>query len=230
MKNLMKKATAICIALVTVTSFMACNDDSDDDVTIQPTEISIGFGFELAPQGVSAKTITHNYQYTGYDVTITGGVADGLLELTDVDLTVPIQVEVLGEIKVTVEHPDFKGSELSTTAYYGVDEHKIYPSDINVINLKLVQGFVLVSVDSEIAHVIDKMFINEYDKTDSFDIIFYTSTYIISVDVKIQGGMLSGKHPNVLGKGKHYKVTTVGGEIGFTFPVFDDPGDGIWFP
>ncbi len=107
----------IGIALLLIGVLVSCNDtteleDGNSEPITEPTTVNLGFGLDLESSKnseVSAKseTITHNYETTGYNVTITGNIPEEL-NLTDVDLTEDIILEVTGSVTVTVKHPSFK--------------------------------------------------------------------------------------------------------------------------
>lgn len=232
MKRVIKNLVKVTTLLVLVVNLTACSDD--DVINIGPSEpmvVSIGFGLEFAPQTqtYSKNSIQHNYIDKGYTVIITGGVANNKVEFTNVDLTKLLNVEVLGDVTITVVHPKYFGTSVDTKAYYATMQPITFsPEPVNTIDLDLVQGFVQVTSDDEIEHMIKEVQINGVKV--NLDEVYYLGSVEAKVKVIYTGGELNGSHTNVFGDGKIYNVTTSQSGINFTFPEFNNPGDGIWFP
>ena len=161
------------IALLLIGVLVSCNDtteleDGNSEPITEPTTVNLGFGLDLESSKnseVSAKseTITHNYETTGYNVTITGNIPEEL-NLTDVDLTEDIILEVTGSVTVTVKHPSFKKNKLTDVAYYGCKNLEVPTYEgggIIPVPLELVQGFVTVNTSDFILPFVQRVTIGK---------------------------------------------------------------------
>ena len=132
----------------------------------------------------------------------------------------------MGNIAVTVVHPDFVETKVDTKAFFGVTTDEFYAAETNVIDLELVQGFVMVTTAQFIKPLIGTVTINSDEV--NLDTVYYTaaSTVEVSVEARFGGITLTGSHDTVIGEGKQYNVISNGGQLEFTFPEFGDPGNG----
>lgn len=232
----MKNKLLIFLSMIFIGSMISCSDSTSEIDPVEPQEprmVDIGFGLSLTPQGgpmAKAAEDLHTYITDGYTISITGGIAPGYENHTDVDLTLGLSVMVVGDIQVTVTHPSFNGDILDIVAYYGADSVTVLTgnSDVNSIDLELVQGFVLVTAEGNLDEVVTGVEIIE--ESSELDVVYYTAVPNIDVLVHTTGSSLEGNHPNIIGEGVQYMVTSTEDGIVFEFPEFGTPGDGIWNP
>lgn len=226
----------IVLSILTISSLISCNDGTTDMDPVEPQEprmVDIGFGLSLTPnKGPQAKynEDLHTYITDGYTITITGGIDPDYAYHTNVDLTANLSIKVVGDIQVTVSHPDFDGGSIVEVAYYGADAVPVNTgsSDVNSIDLELVQGFVLVTAEGNLDEVVTGVEI--LGEVSELDVVYYTAVSTIDVVVYTNGDTLEGSHTNQLGEGVQYMVTATEDGIEFDFPEFGTPGDGIWNP
>ena len=236
MRNLITRNVLVLVSVLAIGSLVSCNDDSSEVSPVEPQEprmVDIGFGLSLTPSGKAmAKNAEdlHTYITDGYTITITGGIDPDYANHTEVDLTQNLSIKVVGDIVVTVSHPSFDGNVLDIVAYYGANEVPVATgsSDVNSIELELVQGFVMVTADENLDQVVTGVEI--LGQTSDLDVVYYTAVPTVDVLVDTTGDSLTGQHSNVLGEGVQYNVTSTEDGIVFEFPEFGDPGDGIWNP
>lgn len=145
-------------------------------------------------------------------------------------MTQNLSIKVVGDIVVTVIHPNFDGSVLDIVAYYGATEVPMATgsSDVNSIDLELVQGYVMVTAEGNLDEVVTGVEI--LGQASELDVVYYTAVPTIDVLVETTGDSLAGQHSNVLGEGVQYMVISSEDGIVFEFPEFGTPGDGIWNP
>ncbi|WP_152287961.1 hypothetical protein [Flavicella marina] len=212
MKTLTKIIVRGFVFSIFAIGLISCNDTNIEEEMpqeiVDPYEVSIGFSLALQPG--RDMDIEHNYEKTGYKVTIKGGLVDGDMELTDVDLNQPILLEVTGEIEVTVKHPDFKKKKLGTVAYYGLDKYDVATSPgagVISVPLELIQGYVAVEANDFMELFIEKVKIGK-DEVE-LNTIYYTdeTKKDIKVEVDVFDNEIKGEHQNVIGEGVVYEVT-----------------------
>lgn len=241
MNTIFKNTVRGLLSVLVFGVLFSCSDSTSDSTPVEPQEpreIQLGFdGLVLVPEEggmmskVGVKSIDHNYITDGYIIEITGAVAPGDAYHTDMDLTQGLTVEVSGDIQITVKHPNFYSNNVLTEAFYGIEDYPVPTgsSDVNIVPLELVQGFVMVTSDELIEPVITEVRILGLEK--ELNTIYYTDAANVDVIVRTDGyGNLQGNHATELGEGVQYNVTYLGDGIEFTFPEFGDPGDGIWNP
>lgn len=231
MKNLIKNSVIVLLSIITLGSMTSCSDDSSEGAPVEPQEprmVSLGFdGLFLESKGAQAKggvDISHFYEYKGYTVNITGGISPEYATNTDVDLEAGLQVEVVGDIQVTVFHPSFDGQALSTIAYYGVENDPLDTSieDAPNVNTKLVQTFVYVT--EEVEGLINSLTIRGIDADKN--VAYYTAVIDNPVVIQTVGDTLYGDTQGVIGGGVRYTVVTNGQDLIFDLPEFTAPIDG----
>lgn len=235
MKNLVKNTVIVFLSIITIGTITSCSDDSTEVAPVEPQEprmVSLGFdGLFLESKGAHAKNsdeIAHFYEFTGYTVTITGGISPDYAINENVDLTAGLNVEVVGDIVVTVFHPDFDGQALSTVAYYGVQNDPIPTSteDVNNIATKLVQTFVYVTEETE--GLITDVTIREIAAQKNT--AYYTAVLSNPVVIETVGNTLYGDTQGVIGQGVRYTVVANGEELIFDLPEFTAPEEGDLTP
>ena len=233
MKNLVKSTFIVLLSVITIGTLASCNDDSSEVAPVEPQEprmVSLGFeGFSLEPSsGPQAKAETiHNYVTTGYTVTITGGISPEYAENLDVDLEAGLSVEVVGDIQVTVSHPNFDGAILDVVAYYGAQSVAVptASSDTHQIPTELVQGFIVVTEEAGLEGVITDVTIMGQSAVKNK--AYYTAVQEeIPVVVATVGNTLYGQTMNTIGGGVQYTVTSDSEMITFILPEFGEPIDG----
>ncbi|WP_152287965.1 hypothetical protein [Flavicella marina] len=245
MKNLVKSTKTVLLAILTVGMLASCSsDDTSETAPIEPQEpkmINLGFeGYILTPESQLQRksassadsTINHTYITKGYTVRVSGGVSPDYSLFTDVDLADPagIPIEVVGDITVTVSHPDFVETAVVEGAYYGATDISIpYASESYLITTELVQGFVFVTEGDGAQGVITNLDINDNIGKDK-NKPYYTADPNIWVDITTVGNDLRGDATNNIGRGVKFTVTSSGELIQFELPEFGDPDDGNLVP
>jgi len=234
MKKIIRKSAMLVLSVIAISSFVACDDDSSEDIgePQEPKMINIGFGISLTPQnGASANEIElHTFIKDGYTVVISGGISPNDEVHTNVNLEETLMVEVVGDIVVTVSHPDFNDNTIDTVAYFGIKDFTVDTSgeNVNIIDLELVQGYVLVTAENGLSNVVTSVLI--LGQPVVLDVVYYTNAPLVDVIVETTGNTLTAQHTNVLGEGVQYMISSSSEGIEFTFPEFGTPGDGVWFP
>lgn len=208
--------TYIGIAFLSLGVLVSCSQSTDlkegSDSITEPTTVSLGFGLDLESSpnaGVSAKsaTITHNYETTGYTVTITGNIPEEL-NLTNVDLTQDIILEVSGSVIVTVKHPSFRKNKLADVAYYGCKNLEVPTYEgggIIPVPLELVQGFVTVTASQYLTPFVEKVKIGK-DEVEMNTVYYKGDSKTIEVEVEVFNTTIEGEHDNIIGEGVEYTV------------------------
>jgi len=214
MKKTIKKYTTLVLSIIVLSSFSACEDDlmfeelpEDPEA---PRMVSLGFSLslELHNKLQSLKAELHTYVKDGYTVVIADdNIPDK--QYVDVNLEEILIVEVTGDILVTIFHPSFKNNTLEAVAYFGIEELTVHivEETVNAIDLKLVQGFVLVKVENGLNKRVKSVKI--LGQSAELDVVYYTNAPIIFVNVKTKNkGSFRGLSENVLGEGVQYNVPT----------------------
>lgn len=195
-------------------------------------EVNLGFSPNLEIKSNASTrevSVTHNYVYTGYDVTIVGKVVGGDLNLTDVDLRETISVEIFGDIIVSVNHPNFVVDAVVDMAYLDLQDYQFrYPSDGDggprakpggsgdpydpvddnyVLPLELVQGYVKIQAEGAILNFINKITID--GELSDVNTVYYTGKEDDNMITEVSfpfGIVLKGIYPNRIGNGVVYQV------------------------
>jgi len=211
MKKIIRKLTIIVLSILAISSFVACDDDStlegDPEVPQAPRMVSLGFSLSLVLHNELAalETVFHTYVKDGYTVVISDGFSPDKIHV-DVNLEEILKVEVSGDIVVTIFHPSFQNNTIDTVAYFGIEELtvNIVEKFVNVIDLELVQGFVLVKAEEGLASEITS--VQVLRQSAELDVVYYTNAPVIFVVVKTTSGDLRGRNKNILGEGVQYSV------------------------
>lgn len=208
--------TYISIALLLIAGLVSCSQNTDlkegSDPVTEPTTVNLGFGLDLESSqssGVSEKSarIAHNYETTGYTVTITGNTPEEL-QLTNVDLNEDIILEVTGSVIVTVKHPSFKKNKLTNVAYYGCKNLEVPTYEgggIIPVPLELVQGFVTVTASQYLTPFVEKVKIGK-DEVEMNTVYYRGDNKKIEVEVQVLNTVIEGEHDNIIGEGVEYTV------------------------
>lgn len=227
MKNIFK---VLVLAVVVLVSSCSSDDDSNvNDPGLVSHEVTIDMSLGLTSR--AAYEPDHNYVYDGYDISFTGtNLVNGDVNLTNQNLQdYSISLQVTGDIKITVSHPDFVGNEttIMTTAYYGIEDLNLPTADnTNVTaDLILVQGFTVITAINGAESLVDSQFINDIPVTR--DVTYYTAATDVVVRVETKTAQtIAGHHETVLGEGAVYVIDAPNGIITLELPEFADPIDG----
>ena len=244
MKNLIKSTKTVLLAILTIGMLASCNDDTSETAPVEPQdpiEVQLGFeGYTLTPgpEGqrkvgkMDDSNIPHIYQTQGYTVEITGGVSNGSVVFTGVDLAAPdgLSFTAVGDVIVKVFHPSFTELAVSEEAYYGTENKTItYGTSTAIIKTDLVQGFVIVTEGTGAENVITGLDVNTITGK-SKEIPYYSADANFVVNVYTTGQDLTGTAANTIGAGVRFTVDSNGQLIEFELPEFGDPEDGDLIP
>ena len=244
MKKFVKSTKAVLLAILTIGVLASCNDDTSETAPMEPQdpiEVNLGFeGYTLTPEPegqrkvakMNDSEIPHIYQTQGYTVEITGGVSNGSIVFTDIDLAAAegISFTAVGDVDVKVFHPDFVELAVTEQAYYGVENQSIpYGTAEALIKTKLVQGFVIVTEGDGAENVITGLDVNTIQNKVK-DVPYYSASANFVVNVYTTGQDLTGTAANTIGAGVRFTVDSNGQLIKFELPEFGDPEDGDLTP
>ncbi|MDG1803719.1 hypothetical protein [Flavicella sp.] len=240
MKNLVMSTKTVLLAILTIGMLVSCNDDTSETAPVEPQdpiEVQLGFeGYTLTPEGEGQRkvgkmedsNIPHVYQTQGYTVEITGGVSNGKVIFSGIDLAAPegLSFTAVGDVSVKVFHPDFIEVAVTEEAYYGTENQSItYGTAEALITTDLVQGFVIVTEGEGAENVITGLDVNTVTGK-SKDVPYYSADANFVVNVYTTGQDLTGTATNDIGAGVRFTVDSNGQLIKFVLPEFGDPEDG----
>jgi len=188
---------------------------------IPPAQQSRGLAVSFS---IPSESQEHKYIYDGYTVLVYG--VNRQDELTDINLLDgPYQATISGDVNITILHPDFEATSISEYAYFGVNNQLISSSDEQVlIELELVQGFVIVQSSDGTSNGINGISIN--NETAELDNYYYTASPEVDVFVNTDLGILASTDPIEIGSGVRYEVDLASSSVDVSFPDFDDGVDG----
>lgn len=224
MRNILKSLVVLTIVLT------SCKKNQELDHSTDPHFVNIGLQLEMTSNKKSEtiNSVGHNYITEGYKVGITGLLTGGDILIEDVDLNNwNYSVEVTGDIRITIWHPDFDGTIVSTDAYYGAEDQKLLTSNNSSVTAKvtLQQGYTIVEAIDGAENLIEAISINGLEA--ELDTYYYTAMDV-DIIVNTSRGELTGNHETKLGKGYKYVIKPVGSNIELDeLPLFGGtPGDG----
>ena len=217
----MKNFKFIALVLSLGLSMVACQKDScnDDEQQPNPTQ-KMMVSFSIPDEGSE-----FNYIYDGYTVIAEGAQSQDTL--TNVDLTKgPFEVDVVGDVELTVFHPDFDADKVDTKAFFGTS-NQILPAaeneEVNIV-LDLVQGYVLVNSEDGSENLVKEVEIN--GTPSELNTIYYTATPRVEVEVNTTRGLIEGENELVIGQGLVYTVHPMSTSFSIVFQSFGDPIEG----
>lgn len=200
MKNL------IYLISICGTILISCNDEKSEVAIIEKgeykrTELKFLFPeMEAMSQGNdSSAVINDDHITTGYRIHITGDIHPSDKNFSEIDLGEGLEVLTNGNIVITIEHPDFDPNALSTKSYYGVDELNLYLKEkrLEEVQMDYVQGRVLVVAEKALDDSIEQL--NILGESAIFDVIYYTASEMIAVEIITREGSFKNEHANMLG-------------------------------
>ncbi|MGB0778408.1 MAG: hypothetical protein ACPGR7_10305 [Flavobacteriaceae bacterium] len=204
--------------------FIACQEEPVTDTPEQQTPPALQSRSLAVSFSIPSESQEHKYIYDGYTVLVYGENRQD--ELTDINLlNGPYEATISGDIYISIFHPDFESTAIAEYAYFGVSNQQISSGEEQVlIELELVQGFVLVESSDGTSDGINGISIN--DQAVELDNYYYTASPQVQVYVNTDLGILASKDPVEIGSGIRYEVDLASTSVDVSFPGFDDGVDG----
>ena len=210
MKNLVYLISMYFLLLV------SCNDEKVEVTIVEKGEYKRTELKFLMPdiketiEGSDIQSLHSNdYVITGYNVHIEGDIHPSDKSFSQIDLTEGIEVLANGTVVVTIEHPDFDPNALSTKSYYGLYEmnFNLREKRFEEVEMYYVQGRVVVLAEKTLDNDIQQ--VNIMGESAVFDVIYYTASEMIEVEIVTKEESFKKEHANILGEETHYVLNSL---------------------
>lgn len=191
----------------------SCNKEdglNESNENREETEVNLIFDFtNFNQEELTDENFSEDFITDGYQIQIKGNVHPKYTSFSNVNLKEKLPVIVMGDIEVTVSHPDFDSDALSTKAYFGTEYDKYNTNETTNIRIELevVQGAVLITAPESLDNVLTEVEI--MGKSSLLDVMYYTASEMVTISIASTQGDLSDEYANMLGESKIYELNSI---------------------